>query len=80
MPRKVIDSDSSVPVYVQVANILRDRITHGEWLPDRRLPSEPDLEAEFNVARDTVRRAIAVLRDEGLVVTVKGRGSYVKPQ
>ena len=80
MPARGIDPDSATPVYRQVARILRDRIMRGVWQPDRRLPSEPDLEAEFEISRDTVRRALDVLREEGLIVTVKGRGSYVKPQ
>jgi DNA-binding GntR family transcriptional regulator len=80
MPARGIDPDSATPVYRQVAGVLRDRITHGVWLPDRRLPSEPDLEAEFEISRDTVRRALDVLRDEGLIVTVRGRGSFVSPQ
>lgn len=76
---KGVDPESATPVYQQVAGILRTRITRGVWLPDRRLPSEPDLEAEFEISRDTVRRALNVLREEGLIVTVKGRGSFVKP-
>jgi DNA-binding GntR family transcriptional regulator len=80
MPARGIDPDSATPVYRQVAAILRDRITRGVWAPDRRLPSEPDLEAEFEVSRDTVRRALDVLRDEELIVTVKGRGSFVRPK
>jgi DNA-binding GntR family transcriptional regulator len=43
------------------------------------VPSESQLEQEFGIARGTARKAIAVLRDEGLVITVKGRGSYVTP-
>lgn len=77
---KGVDPDSATPVYQQVAAILRSKITAGEWQPDRRLPSEPDLEADYEVSRDTVRRALNVLRDEGLIVTVKGRGSFVKPR
>ena len=80
MAGRWIDPDSATPVYRQVANVLRDRITRGVWQPDRRLPSEPDLEAEFEISRDTVRRALDVLRQEGLIVTVKGRGSFVRPK
>ncbi|MDQ2874249.1 MAG: GntR family transcriptional regulator [Actinomycetota bacterium] len=42
------------------------------------VPSETSLVQEFGVARGTVRRAIEVLRDEGLVLTVQGRGTFVK--
>ena len=64
---------------MQVANILRGRIESGVLLPDRPVPSESQLQQEFGVARGTARKAIGVLREEGLVVTVMGRGSYVNP-
>ena len=77
--RPTVDPDSATPVYMQVANILRARIESGELLPDRPVPSESQLQQEFGVARGTARKAIGVLREEGLVVTVMGRGSYVNP-
>ena len=78
--RQTVDPDSATTVYVQVANILRARIESGELLPDRPVPSESQLQQEFGVARGTARKAIGVLREEGLVVTVMGRGSYVNPE
>ena len=77
--RETVDPESATPVYIQVANILRARIESGQLLPDRPVPSESQLQQEFGVARGTARKAIAVLRQEGLVVTVMGRGSYVNP-
>jgi GntR family transcriptional regulator len=77
--RESVDPESATPVYIQVANILRARIESGRLLPDRPVPSESQLQQEFGVARGTARKAIAVLRQEGLVVTVMGRGSYVNP-
>ena len=77
--RQTVDPDSATPVYVQVADILRARIEAGQLLPDRPVPSETQLQQEFGVARGTARKAIALLRDQALVVTVKGRGSYVTP-
>jgi DNA-binding GntR family transcriptional regulator len=78
--RETVDPQRATPVYLQVANILRARIESGKLLPDRPVPSESQLEQEFGVARGTARKAIALLRDEGLVVTVRGRGSYVTPK
>jgi GntR family transcriptional regulator len=77
--RQTVDPDSATPVYVQVADILRSRIEARQLLPDRPVPSETQLQQEFGVARGTARKAIALLRDQGLVVTVRGRGSYVNP-
>jgi GntR family transcriptional regulator len=67
-----------VPLYTQLADILRDMITSGELRPRSPLPSESYLQQEQGVSRGTVRTAVAVLRDEGLVVTIGGRGTYVK--
>jgi GntR family transcriptional regulator len=61
----------------QIANALRQRIKAGKIPPGRRIPSLVELEAEFGVARDTLRKAVQVLKDEGLVETVQGMGIYV---
>lgn len=76
---QTVDPDSAMPVYMQVANILRSRIEAGELIPNRPVPSETQLQQEFGIARGTARKAIALLRDQGLVITVRGRGSYVHP-
>lgn len=75
----MIDREGPVPPYQQVAAAVRKRIESGEIPPGRRIPSLVELEAEFGVARDTLRKAVQVLKDEGLVETVRGMGVYVKP-
>ena len=77
--QEIIDPQSATPVYMQVADIVRARILDGRLVPDRPVPSESQLQQEFGVARGTARKSIALLRDEGLVVTVRGRGSFVRP-
>jgi GntR family transcriptional regulator len=72
------DPLAPIPRYRQIAAILRARIESGELQPERPIPSEAQLEQEFGVARATARHAVAVLRDEGLVVTVPGMGTYVR--
>jgi GntR family transcriptional regulator len=74
-----IRHDSSVSVATQVARDIEADITAGRLAPDTRLPSEPELSQQYGVARMTVRRAVAQLRDKGLVVTIHGRGSWVAP-
>jgi DNA-binding GntR family transcriptional regulator len=76
----VVSPFSDVPVYLQVAAILRDKIAAGELAHLDRLPSESALAQTYEVGRDTVRHAIAVLRDEGLVFTVAQRGTFVGPR
>jgi GntR family transcriptional regulator len=65
------------PLYVQLADILREMITSGELEPRSPLPSESYLQEEQGVARGTARMAIRILREEGLVVTIGGRGTFV---
>ncbi|KAB8191507.1 GntR family transcriptional regulator [Nonomuraea phyllanthi] len=74
----MVDYDSDFTVKQQIVNALRARIEAGEWAPRRRLPSVVHLSQEFGVARDTILRALEVLRDLGLIYTVKNRGSFVK--
>ena len=66
------------PLYVQLADVLRQMITSGELQPRSALPSESYLQQEQGVSRGTVRMAIGILRDEGLVITIGGRGTFVK--
>jgi GntR family transcriptional regulator len=75
MPIK-IDLRSREPSYLQLAAILRGRIESGEIRPEGALPSITFLVQETGLAVGTVRKAIKVLADEGLVVTVPGRGSF----
>jgi GntR family transcriptional regulator len=68
-----------VPVYRQLAAILRARIERNEFPPRQPLPSESQLMGEYGVSRGSVRHALQVLAEEGLTVTIQGRGTYVLP-
>ncbi len=59
--------------------ILADELASGEWRPGERLPSEHDLAERFQVSRNTVRRALLALSQEGRVRIVNGRGSFAMP-
>ena len=72
-----VDHGAPEYVYKQLAAVLRARIQSGELPPRSRIPSLRELEAEFDVAPMTVRRAIQMLVDEGLVITYPGRGTFV---
>ena len=71
-----IDPDSGVPVWRQLRDILADQIARGEIT--RRVPSESTLEQTYGLAAGTVRKAIAALRDDGLVFTTPGVGTFVR--
>ena len=64
--------------YVQVANSIAVRIEAGEIT--HKLPSERSLAEEYQVAYQTVRHAMKVLRDRGLIITRQGRGTFVAPR
>jgi GntR family transcriptional regulator len=71
---------SDVPVYLQLADLLRKRIVSGKIGPRQPLPSNKALVQTYGVARGTAERAVAVLREEGLVRTVPGKGVFVVPE
>ena len=73
----MITPDREGAAYRQLAGILRDRIRGGELPTGQRMPSEKDLHDEFGLARETVRRALAVLRAEGLIEVRHGHGTFV---
>lgn len=73
-----IDPTGPVPPYRQIADILRSRIESGQYLKGTRIPTESEIVDTWEVARTTARRAIALLREQGLIETVPQRGSYVR--
>jgi DNA-binding FadR family transcriptional regulator len=76
----VINQQPGGSVYAQLAALLRDDIRSGRLQPGQKLPSETMLVQTHGVARETARRAIAVLRGEGLVVVRRGHGVVVREQ
>ncbi|MGW3566024.1 GntR family transcriptional regulator [Streptomyces sp. NPDC000941] len=72
-----LDPMSARPLYVQLADIIAGKIKSGELAPDRPIPSENHLADEYGVARLTARRAAQELRERGLIITVRGKGSFV---
>ena len=77
VPAQRIDPLGPVPPYRQIAAIIKRGILSGQFPADTRIPTESELVETFEVARSTARRAVAALREEGLVYTVPARGTYV---
>ncbi len=77
--RRTPKSKSGSPLYLQVANALRDEIVGGGFPVGSQLPSEDDLCKRFSVSRYTVREALRLLRDDGLVASRQGAGTVVVP-
>ena len=72
-----MNSEKAIPLYYQIESILRRKIISGELPPGSPLPSEEVLGQEFNVSRITVRRALSILEDDGLILRQRGRGTFV---
>jgi GntR family transcriptional regulator len=71
----------AVPLYVQIADSLIERIRMGDLVPEQRLPSERELSKSLNVSRMTLRAALRELDNKGLLVRRPGDGTYVaKPK
>jgi GntR family transcriptional regulator len=64
--------------YRRIADDLREQILSGQLAPGERMPSEHDLAQRYSTSRPTVRRAIAVLRSEGMITTGQGSGTFVR--
>jgi GntR family transcriptional regulator len=73
-----IDRSSYEPAYAQLVSILRHSMATGVLRPGDQLPSEAQLCERYGVSPMTVRRAINVLVDQGMVMTEQGRGTFVK--
>ena len=69
-----------VPKYLQLASIVREQIKSGELGPRRAAPSELYLSQRYGIARDTVRKAMGLLREQGYVYVVRGLGTFVSPR
>ncbi len=73
-----LDTTSDRAVFRQIADELRVGISSGQLTAGARLPSESALMRSHGTARETVRRALGLLKAEGLIVTEHGRGAFVR--
>ncbi|MGW3874354.1 GntR family transcriptional regulator [Streptomyces sp. NPDC005055] len=70
--------DDSRPPYVQVADYLRRQIQAGELGPGDKVPSSRELQERFGLASATIQNAFRLLKNEGLIYSVQGRGSFIR--
>ena len=70
--------NSPSPLYTQLADVMRERIVKDAWPVGARIPALPELAQEFAVGSITVRQAIRILKDEGLLSPEQGRGTFVR--
>lgn len=72
-----LDATKAAPLYRQLAEHLRQSILEGKWRNGDMIPSESDMMKQYQVSRMTVRQAIALLEQDGLVRKEQGRGTFV---
>ena len=75
---KTVDRNSYEPAYAQIVRILSEEIATGILHPGDQLPSEAQLRARFYVSPMTIRRAINILVERGLVSAAQGKGTFVR--
>jgi len=79
-PPSGIDEHSPVPLYHQIKLLILEAIRTGVYVPGRRLPTEHELCEHLGVSRTPVNRALAELADEGAILRVRRRGTFVNPR
>ncbi|SDB11379.1 MULTISPECIES: GntR family transcriptional regulator [unclassified Butyrivibrio] len=73
----ILNNTSMVPIYEQLVNQVKNEIISGELAEDEALPSVRALSGELRISALTVKKAYDRLEEEGFVVTVHGKGTYV---
>lgn len=75
----IISNNSSVPIYEQIKNMIKDQILSGELESDSPLPSIRMLAKDIRISVMTIKKAYDELEEEGFIVTRQGKGSFVAP-
>lgn len=73
----IINNSSMTPIYEQIVVQMKDNIVSGQLLPDAMLPSVRTLSKDLRISALTVKKAYDALEQEGYIVTVHGKGSFV---
>lgn len=73
----MLQTTNSVPLHTQASNYMREKIYNREWGVDEQIPTEFELMDILGMSRGTVKRAIKALVDEGLLVQIRGKGTFV---
>ncbi len=76
-PSHTINKRSPVPAYNQLIDIIYNQIKERQLLPNEILPSETELCKMFSISRTTVREALGRMTRDGLLFTIKGKGTFV---
>lgn len=66
-----------IPLYYQIMRDLKEQILSGKLAPGDRMPSEAEHTRRFGVSRVVIRQALSILEEQGLILRVKGKGTFV---
>ncbi|MCG8499025.1 MAG: GntR family transcriptional regulator [Firmicutes bacterium] len=69
--------NSAIPLYKQISREIQDGIKKGEYTKDKAMPSEMEIQRKYKVSRVTARKAYKQLVDQGILRTIKGKGTYI---
>lgn len=72
-----VNRNIAIPLYVQISRIIKEGIDSGEFTKEKPLPSEMDIQKKYDVSRVTARKAYKLLIDQGILRTIKGKGTYI---
>ncbi len=75
---KKVDRESFEPAYVQVVRMVTEQIAEGRYRAGDQLPPEGQLKKQFGVSAMTIRRAVNILVERGMISTTQGKGTFVK--
>jgi len=75
--RDTINFESHIPYYIQLIDILKDKVQQAEWLPGDQIPGEQDLCEHYQVSRTVVRQALRELEYDGVITRQKGKGTFI---
>lgn len=75
--KETINFDSHIPYYLQLIDILKEKVQLAEWIPGDQIPGEQDLCEQYQVSRTVVRQALRELEYEGVISRQKGKGTFI---
>jgi GntR family transcriptional regulator len=75
--KESINFESHIPYYLQLMDILKEKVQQGEWAPGDQIPGEQDFCEHYQVSRTVVRQALRELEYEGVITRQKGKGTFI---
>jgi GntR family transcriptional regulator len=72
-----VNRKNPLPLYIQLKELIIDKIENEVWLPGELIPTEAELQKQYNLSRTTVRQALSELVSNGILERIQGKGTYV---